>query len=96
MTKNIKELLADLAELKALETELNAELEAVTDQIKSYMTENDQTELLADDGSKVTYSTVVSKRFDTSKFRKESQVNELIYQQYLKQSTCKRFQFHSK
>ena len=79
--------LRDLKELKAMQEELTAEIEAIQDIIKGYMTAR-ELDTINVDVFKVTYKEVTSNRFDSTAFKKTH--NEL-YEQYLKQTTTRRF-----
>lgn len=79
--------LRELKELKAMQEELTAEIEAIQDIIKGYMTAR-ELDTINVDVFKVTYKEVTSNRFDSTAFKKTH--NEL-YEQYLKQTTTRRF-----
>ena len=88
MTTN--EMLAKIRELKELKTmsaELDKEISALEDEIKQEMNATGKTEMFID-VFVVRYTSVVTNRFDTTKFKTEH--NEL-YKTYLKQTTSKRF-----
>ena len=79
--------LRELKELKVMQEELAAEIEAIQDIIKGYMTAR-ELDAINVDVFKVTYKEVTSNRFDSTAFKKTH--NEL-YEQYLKQTTTRRF-----
>lgn len=86
MTTTIKELKTYLQ----LKKELDAQIKALEDQIKEYMTANNLHELMSDDMLTVCrYKEVISKRFDTTAFKK-SEWSEL-YDEYCKESKSMRF-----
>lgn len=79
--------LRELKELKAMQEEITAEIEAIQDTIKGYMLSR-EVDTINVDVFKVTYKEVTSNRFDSTAFKKTH--NEL-YEQYLKQTTTRRF-----
>lgn len=83
LTRKLKEL----KELKIMQDELQAEIDSLQDEIKSYMTAA-QLDTLAVDVYKVSYKTVTSSRFDSTAFKK---THLDLYNQYVKQTTTKRF-----
>lgn len=86
-TKEIITKVAELQELEEMAHELNAEIEAIKDSIKSEMTEQDTEELIA--GTHIIrWTTTLSNRFDTSTFKK---VLPDVYKAYTKQTTSRRF-----
>lgn len=93
-TKTIAEINAtmkELAEYTAMKEELTAQIEALQDQLKEYMTETGQDELIGENGSKCTFRNVVSSRFDSASFKK-SEWGEL-YKEFCKRTEYKRFTF---
>ena len=62
-TKNINDLLNELAEYKTLLEETKAIVSGLEDEVKEYMRDNDIDEVLSDDGHKATWREVVSNRF---------------------------------
>lgn len=88
MTTN--EMLAKIRELKELKTmsaELDKEITVLENEIKQEMNATNKTEVFID-VFVVRYTSVVSNRFDTSKFKTE---HSELYKAYLKQTTSKRF-----
>lgn len=86
MTKTIKELKTYIS----LKKELDAQIKALEDQIKEYMTANNLQELISDDLLTVCrYKEVISKRFDTTAFKKSEWAD--LYDQYCKESKTMRF-----
>ena len=79
--------LRELKELKAMQEELTAEIEALQDTIKGYMTAR-ELDTLNIDIFKVSYKEVTSSRFDSTAFKK---THSDLYQQYVKQTTTRRF-----
>ena len=72
--------LRELKELKIMQDELQAEIDSLQDEIKSYMSEA-HIDTLSVDVFKVTYKDVISNRFDSTAFKKTHQE---LYNQYLK------------
>ena len=83
LTKKLREL----KELKAMQEELQAEIDNLQDIIKGYMTAA-QIDTLNVDVFKVTYKEVTSSRFDSTAFKK---THTELYNQYVKQTTTRRF-----
>ena len=76
-----------LKELEALIAEAQAEAEAIKDEIKAQMNEQN-TEEMSVDVYKIRYTTVSSERFDTTAFKKA--LPDLA-KQFTKTSTTRRF-----
>lgn len=91
MTQNINEIMKELAEYTTMQQELDLQIEALKDQIKDYMTDNNVDEVLGEDGSHATWREVISNRFDSTAFKKDFLD---IYKEYCKKSTTKRFTFN--
>jgi len=79
--------LNELSELRRMADELNAEIEAIQDEIKAHMTA-EETDTLTAGAFKVTWKAVTSTRIDTAALRKDLPE---IWQEYGKTSTTKRF-----
>ena len=75
-----------LRELRRMADELDAEMEAIKDEIKSHMTTQGVDELAGIDW-KVTYKTVTGSRFDAKAFRKDHAV---MAEKYTRQTTTRR------
>lgn len=90
MTKNINEVMKELAEYTALQEELKAQIEFLQDEVKEYMKENNVDEVLTESGEKATFREVISNRFDSTAFKKDFAD---IYKEYTKRTTYKRFTF---
>ena len=86
-TKEIINKLNELAELRKMAEELNAEIEAIQDAIKEHMTEAD-TDTITAGAFKVTWKPITSTRIDTTALRKDLPE---IWQEYGKTSTTRRF-----
>lgn len=92
MKKSINETMRELAEYTAMAEELKAQIEALQDDVKSYMNDNNIDEVVDEEtGCKATFRAVVSNRFDSTSFKKDFLD---IYQEYLKKTTYKRFTFN--
>lgn len=66
---SINEIMKELAQYKRLQDETAAIIEGLTDQIKTYMIEN-QLDTITGDEHKATYKTVTSSRIDTTALKK--------------------------
>lgn len=85
-----KEITAKVKKIKALQLkadEINAEMEALKDEVKAEMTAQGVNELTAG-VFKVSYKAVTSSRFDTASFKK---LHEDIYKLFAKATTSMRF-----
>lgn len=83
MSAKVKEL----RELKRMQDELAAEIEAIQDEIKSVMTAQ-ETDTLTGADWKVTWKAVTSSRFDSKAFKAD---HAGLYGQYSKTTTARRF-----
>lgn len=86
---NINETMRELAQYTRLQEEAAATVEALKDQIKQYMTEN-QLDTLAGDEHKATYKAVSSSRVDTAALKRD---HPDIAMAYTKKTETKRFTF---
>lgn len=86
---NINKVMAELAQYTRLQEEAAAMVEAIKDQLKQYMNEN-QLETLTGNEHKVSYKTVTSSRIDTTALRRNFPE---IAAQYTKTTESKRFLF---
>lgn len=86
---NINETMRELAQYTRLQEEAAAMVEALKDQLKQYMNEN-QLETLAGDEHKATYKTVTSSRIDTSALKKALPE---VAAEYTRTTESKRFTF---
>ena len=77
----------ELLSIRSMIAELEAEAEALTDKIKSVMTERGE-EVLQGDGWRASWKNVSSTRFDNKAFRAD---NPDLYAQYSKPTTTTRF-----
>ena len=83
LTKKIREL----KELQALIEQAQAEAEAIKDDLKAYMIDNDTDEMNVD-VFKIRYSIVKGSRFDAAAFKK---THADLYAQYTRQTETRRF-----
>ena len=83
LTKKLKEI----KELKAMQEEIQAEIDSLQDEIKAHMMAA-ETDTLHVDVFKVTYKEVTSSKFDSTAFKK---THSDLYSQYVKQITTRRF-----
>ena len=86
-TNEIITKLTELAELRRMAEELNAEIDAIQDAIKAHMTEVDADTLTAG-AFKVTWKPVTSTRIDITALRKDLPE---VWQEYGKTTTTRRF-----
>ena len=86
-TNEIIRKLNELSELRRMADELNAEIEAIQDEIKAHMTA-EETDTLTAGAFKVTWKAVTSTRIDTTALRKDLPE---IWQEYGKTTTTRRF-----
>ena len=85
--KEINEIIKEIKEYQKLQDDLKKEIELLKSDAINYLDAHDIDEFLCDDG-KVTYREVISKRFDSTKFKKDFGD---IYDVYLKQTSTMRF-----
>lgn len=76
-----------LQELRRMQEELVAEIEAAQDEIKAYMTEQD-TDSFTAGAFKVSWKAVTSSRFDSAAFKKAMPE---VAERFMKSSTTRRF-----
>ena len=67
---------------------LKSEVEKLQTECKEYMIENNIDEVISDEGIKATYREVISKRFDSTAFKKDFAD---IYSEYSKATSSMRF-----
>lgn len=91
--RDINKIMKELAEYTKLQEELNAEIEALKDQAKEYMNENELEEVLGENGEHIVWKKVLSMRFDSTAFKK-SEWGEL-YKEFTKPSETKPFKFYA-
>ena len=86
-TNELIRKLTELADLRKMAEDLNAEIEAIQEEIKNHMTE-EETDTLTAGQFKVTWKPVTSTRIDTTALRKDLPE---IWQEYGKTTTTRRF-----
>ena len=86
-TNEIISKLNELAELRKMAEDLNAEIEAIQDEIKAHMAEND-TDTITAGAFKVTWTAFTSSRFDSTRFKKD---HADLAAAYTKTTTTRRF-----
>lgn len=85
--KELENQVKELKELKLMQEELQTEITAIEDKIKTEMTKQNVNELQVGI-FKIRYVDVTSNRFDTTSFKK---IYSDLYNQFLRQSNSKRF-----
>ena len=86
-TNEIITKLTELAELRRMAEELNAEIDAIQDAIKAHMTEV-YADTITAGAFKVTWKPVTSTRIDTTALRKDLPE---VWEEYGKTTTTRRF-----
>ena len=86
-TNELISKLNDLAELRRLADDLDAEISAIQDEIKAHMAAA-QTDTLTAGAFRVVWKSVTSTRLDTAALRRELPE---VWQEYGKTTTTKRF-----
>lgn len=83
----ITNIIRELKEFAQMQTQLEQEVKALKQQAIEYMQEAGVDEVLTAEG-KITYREVLSKRFDSTAFKKDFLD---IYEEYVKQTASMRF-----
>lgn len=91
MKKDINAIMRELAEFTRMQEELDAQIDNLKDEIKSYMTAENLDELLGENGEKVYWKSQIQNRFDSTAFKK-SEWGEL-YKMFTKPSETRPFKF---
>jgi len=89
--KNINDIMKELATYTEMQEELKMQIEALQDEVKAYMTDNNVDEVIGENGEKATWRGVISNRFDSTAFKKDFLD---IYKEYTKRTEYKRFTFN--
>lgn len=84
---DIFETVKEMKEYLEMKEALQRELDVLREQAICWLMEHDCDEVLTDAG-KITYREVISRRFDTTAFKKE---HGEIYTAYTKSTTCMKF-----
>ena len=87
----INATLKELAEYTRLQDELTAQIDALKDELKAYMMDENLDELLGENGEHAVWRKVISNRFDSTAFKK-SEWGEL-YKEFTKPSETRPFKF---
>lgn len=90
--EEISRTMKELSEYTAMMDDLKAQIETLQDEVKAYMTEHEVDEVVAEDGSKATWRSVLQTRFDSSAFKKSEWAE--LYKEFSKQTEYKRFTFN--
>ena len=86
----INKTMKELAQYTDMMEELKAQIEALQDEVKAYMTETGTDEVIGANGEKATWRGVISNRFDSTAFKKDFLD---IYKEYTRKTEYKRFTF---
>lgn len=89
----INATIKELAEYTKMAEELTAQIDSLKDEIKAYMSETEQDELLGESGEHIIWKSVISNKFDSTAFKK-SEWGEL-YKEFTKQTETKPFKFYA-
>jgi len=84
---DMAQIIKEIKEFEEMKKSLMAEIEQLKDECIAWMADQGVDEILADTG-KVTYREVISKRFDSTAFKKDFAD---IYAEYTKQTSNMRF-----
>lgn len=88
--RTMDQVMKELREYTKLQKEIEEAVEALKDEVKQYMTASGQDEVVTDSG-KCTWRETISKRFDSTAFKKDFAD---IYEEYTKPTSYKRFTFN--
>lgn len=86
-TTNIKDVIREIKEYQAMQDELKKQINELKEEAIEWLDENEVDEILTDDG-KITYREVISKRFNSTAFKKDFAD---IYDEYTTQTSNMRF-----
>lgn len=86
-TTNIKDVIKEIKEYKAMQDELKKQINELKEEAIEWLDENELDEILTDEG-KITYREVISKRFNSTAFKKDFAD---IYDEYTTQTSNMRF-----
>lgn len=86
-TLTLNEKVKELKELQRMAEELEAEMEALKDELKSYMVSEGTDEVITTE-YKLRYKEVTTNRFDSTSFKKSYSD---LYNQFIKTTTSMRF-----
>lgn len=86
-TTNIKDVIKEIKEYQAMQDELKKQINELKEEAIEWLDENELDEILTDEG-KITYREVISKRFNSTAFKKDFSD---IYDEYTTQTSNMRF-----
>ena len=86
-TTNIKEVIKEIKEYQAMQDELKKQINELKEEAIEWLDENELDEILTDEG-KITYREVISKRFNSTAFKKDFAD---IYDEYTTKTSNMRF-----
>ena len=84
---NIKDVIKEIKEYQAMQDELKKQINELKEEAIEWLDENELDEILTDEG-KITYREVISKRFNSTAFKKDFAD---IYDEYTTQTSNMRF-----
>lgn len=86
-TTNIKDVIKEIKEYQAMQDELKKQIDELKEEAIEWLDENELDEILTDEG-KITYREVISKRFNSTAFKKDFAD---IYDEYTTKTSNMRF-----
>ena len=87
--KNINEIIKEYKEYAAMQKDIEKQLEALKKQAIDYLNENEIDEYMNEDnGDKITYREVISKRFQSTEFKK---IHAALYEAFVMPTSSMRF-----
>ena len=86
-TTNIKVVIKEIKEYQAMQDELKKQINELKEEAIEWLDENELDEILTDEG-KITYREVISKRFNSTAFKKDFAD---IYDEYTTKTSNMRF-----
>lgn len=86
-TTNIKDVIKEIKEYQEMQDELKKQINELKEEAIEWLDENELDEILTDEG-KITYREVISKRFNSTQFKKDFAD---IYDEYTTQTSNMRF-----
>lgn len=84
---NIKDVIREIKEYQAMQDELKKQINELKEEAIEWLDENELDEILTDEG-KITYREVISKRFNSTAFKKDFAD---IYDEYTTKTSNMRF-----
>lgn len=89
---DVYEALKELAEYTAMKKELDVQINNLESKVKDYLINNHLDEILGRNGEHATYRIVISKRFQSTDFKKE---HADLYSAFTKNCETMRFTFNA-